>query len=199
MNKISTIVICGCSSSGKDHLFKRLISETDLKATISHTTRPQRANEPNSTYHFISEEEFDIMVLNNEFIEHRTYKTKKGTWRYALSKQALSNNDGFTSLIILDIQGLEELQRNTNGKNIHSIYLEVSPSSRLIRSINRQSEEIDLDYNSLIGDKTVEEIIRRYGVDKRDFSNAKSVCNTTLSNESLEDLERNIEYIKSLI
>lgn len=198
MNKPKVIVLCGCSSIGKDTLFNKLISlNIGLKGTVSHTTRPRREGETN-TYHFISNEEFNRMDKNGEFIEYRIYKTEFGDWKYALSKQALENNEGY-SLVILDIQGLKQLEKAIGKDNVYSIFLTAPVSTLLTRSIIRQKVEIEREYDSTQDNDTLREILRRFYDDKIKFSYAKEVCDVTLTNETEEDLERNVEYIKNLI
>ena len=68
------IVLTGPSASGKTATCLYLQAHYGIKKVITHTTREMRANEKNDVdYHFVSKEEFQRMVDNNEFIEHVTF------------------------------------------------------------------------------------------------------------------------------
>jgi guanylate kinase len=64
-------VITGTSGEGKSTLARRLVERMpDLELAISATTRPQRPGEVNGRdYWFISEEEFDRKLAENDFLE----------------------------------------------------------------------------------------------------------------------------------
>jgi len=67
------VVLVGESSSGKDSIFKQLLLHDICIEAVSHTTRPMREGETNGKeYYFISEDEFNKMVCEKEFIERRT-------------------------------------------------------------------------------------------------------------------------------
>lgn len=65
------IVISGPSGVGKGTVVEGLLKNTgNLRHSISYTTRPPRHSEINGYhYHFVSHEEFDRKVKNNEFLE----------------------------------------------------------------------------------------------------------------------------------
>jgi guanylate kinase len=64
-------VVTGTSGEGKSTLAKRLVQRMpELELAISATTRPQRPGEENGRdYWFISEEEFDRRLAENDFLE----------------------------------------------------------------------------------------------------------------------------------
>jgi guanylate kinase len=65
------IVISSPSGGGKTTLIRRLLKDrTDLKLSISYTTRPSRKGEVDGVdYRFISEEEFRNKIAEGEFLE----------------------------------------------------------------------------------------------------------------------------------
>ena len=66
------IVISGPSGVGKDAVLQRM-KERDLPFhfVVTATTRPQRPNETNGVdYFFVSEEEFQRMIEEDELLEH---------------------------------------------------------------------------------------------------------------------------------
>ena len=66
------IVISGPSGVGKSTLVNRAMSElSDLRFSVSCTTRSPRAGESDGvSYYFLSEEEFSRKLANDEFLEH---------------------------------------------------------------------------------------------------------------------------------
>lgn len=75
-------IICGKSASGKDTLSQELISR-GYKRVVTYTTRPLREGEVNGeTYHFITNERFQEMLENHEFVEHNVFHTEFGDWYY---------------------------------------------------------------------------------------------------------------------
>lgn len=104
------IVICGPSGSGKSTLLKRLLAENKdkLAFTTSHTTRKPRMGEINGReYHFVSREEMEKMIRNNEFIEHTEFSGNL----YGTSKMAVQEalNTGKMFILELDIEGVRAL------------------------------------------------------------------------------------------
>ncbi len=68
------IIITGPSASGKTATCYYLQQHYGIKKVITHTTREMRAGEQNDVdYHFVSEEEFQRMIDNDEFVEHVCY------------------------------------------------------------------------------------------------------------------------------
>lgn len=68
------IVITGPSASGKTATCYYLQENYGIKKVITHTTRQMRVGEKNDVdYHFVSEEEFQKMIDNDEFVEHVFY------------------------------------------------------------------------------------------------------------------------------
>lgn len=66
------IIITAPSGSGKTTIAKHLLEQTPtLEFSISATTRPKRPNEEDGKdYYFISVDEFEKRIANDEFVEH---------------------------------------------------------------------------------------------------------------------------------
>lgn len=111
-NKI--LILLSPSSSGKDYILNKLVSDYNFKPLISHTSRPMRPNEiDHITYHFVSSEDFMQMIYDNDLIEYRTYKTLvdgiPDTWFYGLSKKTIDElNIHKNYVTIFDVKGAKE-------------------------------------------------------------------------------------------
>lgn len=66
------VIFCAPSGSGKTTIVKHLLAtDTRLAFSVSACTRPQRANETNGKdYYFLSHNEFQTKIANNEFLEY---------------------------------------------------------------------------------------------------------------------------------
>lgn len=97
------IVISAPSGTGKTTICKHLLEDfTQIKHSISYTTRKPRLNEVDGeSYYFISKEKFDRMVRNNEFVEWaKVHGNYYGTSREHLDKIIESNYDAILDLVV---------------------------------------------------------------------------------------------------
>ena len=143
MNHI--VVICSFSGAGKDTLTKYISDNYNYEMVISHTSRPMRPSESeNNPYHFITREQFEDMIVQNEFIECRKYNTlyqgEQNIWYYGVHRNSidLSKNN---YIVVLDILGLIELKKYFKD-NIISFFIDVDESTRRQRAIGREGFDI---------------------------------------------------------
>jgi guanylate kinase len=68
-------VVTGPSGVGKGTLIKKLLERVPgLELSVSATTRPPRPGERDGVdYHFLSEQEFDRLLAEDQFMEHASY------------------------------------------------------------------------------------------------------------------------------
>lgn len=154
------IVLVGKTASGKTTIANELCKNHHYKRIITYTTRPMRKNEVQDVdYHFISDEQFNRMVENNEFTEYKRYNTAHGVWSYGsvvTLEQELSDN---CYVIILTPQGLRDLSKKTS--RYIAFYLNVGFKSQLERLKKRGDEE--------------QQIIKRLRNDAKDFENVLDI------------------------
>lgn len=183
------IILIGSSSSGKSTIEQEIDKRGIFNKLTSHTTRPMRDGEIEGVdYYFANKERFSEMEYNNEFIEERVYLTKYGYWEYGLSKKEVEDN--LNGIAVLDLDGARELEEYIKiyhpDRNVIKIFIDCSSKIRLLRSLNRD----DCD------DGKCAEICRRYLDDDMWIKEAKGYCNFILRNETKEDFEKIIEFIK---
>jgi guanylate kinase len=109
-NKGNLFIIAAPSGGGKTSLVDALLKKDDrLTLSVSHTTRPARPGEIDGRhYHFVSEEEFEQMAANGEFLEHaRVFDHLYGTNRTSVARQLEQGHD-----VVLDIdwQGARQIK-----------------------------------------------------------------------------------------
>jgi guanylate kinase len=104
-------IISAPSGSGKSTLVNELLKRVpDLDFSISYTTRLPRGAEKNGKqYYFVSHEEFEKMIADDEFLEHASvfghyYGTSNRFLRQA-------EHNGHDLLLDIDVQGAEQIKR----------------------------------------------------------------------------------------
>ena len=65
-------IISAPSGAGKTNLVAELLNRlNNLQVSVSHTTRPSRSGEKDGIdYHFVSHQQFETMVEQQQFVEH---------------------------------------------------------------------------------------------------------------------------------
>lgn len=178
MAKIYALV--GCSAIGKDAILNKLVQvKKDLKTIVSTTSRNMRAGEQQGReYNFVSSEQANEKLINNEFIESRSYKVANGdTWIYGITKDSIDLDSNNNYIVIVDFNGLCELNNylsNEGYKNTISIYIDGSYQTRLLRSLQREGKMKDVQ---------IEEVLRRFKDDNEKVLIAKDYCDYAINNE----------------
>lgn len=105
-------VLAGPTAVGKGTVSRKLLEKyPEIYLSISATTRPLRDGEVNHLhYHFISDEEFDQKIENDEFLEwavvHEKYKY--GTLKQPIEEALKSNRP---ALLEIDLQGARNIKK----------------------------------------------------------------------------------------
>ena len=162
MGKI--FILIGPSCSGKDSIFKIIKDDySELIPITLYTTRPIRNGESNGKeYYFITSEDMNEMVKNNQIIERRDYNTEYGIWSYATSKKDIDllNNSYIT---VNTLVGYNQF-RKCYGDNVIPLFIHVDDEIRLERAMMCEAHQISPKYD---------ELKRRFLADAIDFSKDK--------------------------
>ncbi|HVE53556.1 MAG TPA: guanylate kinase [Ramlibacter sp.] len=104
-------VVAAPSGAGKSSLVKALLElDSRVQLSVSHTTRAPRGQEKHGRdYFFVSEGEFDQMVLADAFVEWANVHKR----RYGTSKKAIEDRIAHGADVILEIdwQGALQIKR----------------------------------------------------------------------------------------
>lgn len=157
MNKYKIIAVMGKAGSGKDSFVKALISGgyiNNLKPIVSCTTRPIREHEQDGVdYYFLTREQFTEKVLSGDMLEATIFND----WCYGTAKSTLDINA--INIGVFNPEGVEILKHEYKDNiDLLVVYIIANDKVRLLRQLNREDNP-DCD-----------EIIRRFGTDKKDFS-----------------------------
>ena len=108
--KGTLFIIAAPSGTGKTSLVRALVQMIPgLHVSISHTTRPPRPHEKHARdYYFISEDEFQDLVGQNQFLEHATvFDRRYGTSRTWVERQLADSKD---IILEIDWQGAQQVR-----------------------------------------------------------------------------------------
>jgi guanylate kinase len=103
-------VITGPSGVGKGTLISRLLQRVpDLELSISATTRAPREGEVDGRdYHFLSPEEFDRRIRDEDFLEFATYSGNRyGTLRSEVERRLSA---GRSVVLEIEVQGARQVR-----------------------------------------------------------------------------------------
>jgi guanylate kinase len=103
-------VITGPSGVGKGTLIKELLSRvSNLELSVSATTRPPREGEVDGRdYHFLTPEEFDQRVHEEDFLEFATYSGNLyGTLRSEVERRLA---EGQSVVLEIEVQGARQVR-----------------------------------------------------------------------------------------
>lgn len=187
--------ICGKSSTGKDTIYKRILSDESLSLNniVTCTTRPIREGEVEGReYRFITDEQAVKLEADGKVIELRAYNTVHGIWKYMTVDDGnidLANKD---YLIIGTLESYVKCRSYFGTENILPIYIEVDDGVRLERALEREKKQDNPKY---------EEMCRRFLADAKDFSNEKleeaGIKDKFINNSLEECVEEIMEYIRN--
>ena len=99
------------SGAGKTSLVKALLKDhSNLRFSISYTTRPKRPNEEDGRdYHFVDKAEFQRMAAAGEFLEHaRVFDNDYGTSQKTVEREMAAGRD---VLLEIDWQGAAQVRK----------------------------------------------------------------------------------------
>ena len=134
------LVFCAPSGAGKDKICKYISDNYNYSMVISHTSRSMRPSESEGNpYYFISRQQFEQMIQENQFIECREYNTLVNNipdlWRYGVHKDSINLSE-HSYAVVLDLEGLMEFKKYYKD-NIISFFINVNEPTRKQRAINR--------------------------------------------------------------
>ena len=151
------LAIFGKSGAGKDTLLKAIEKQypKDIHTIVSYTTRPKRIGEVDGiNYHFVNKMDFALKEAQGKFLETTVFNN----WYYGTGIEDLRVSK--INIGVFNPTGIDFLLCREKEKQdicVFPCFLDCFDKVRLIRSLNR---EISPD---------IEEIIRRYHTDKKDF------------------------------
>jgi guanylate kinase len=200
MDKGRIFLLMGKSTSGKDTIYRNLISdkELSLKKVVPYTTRPKRSGETDGVqYFFKSEEEYLELRDKGLIIEERTYHTKYGEWRYFTVDDGQINLSEGDYLVIGTLESFCYFRDYFGKEKVEPLLIDVDARTRLLRAMHREEKQEKPRYD---------EMCRRFLADEEDFSEeriSQAGVSTRFSNngrieDCIDEIRQRILEIKTL-
>ena len=178
------VLLSGVSGAGKDTIKRELIKRmSNVTSMPSYTDRKPREGEVDGQiYNFISTEEFEAKIREDEFYEYSVHHEHY----YGTSKKILNEKIKSGKIIVKDIEvnGTENLLKLLkNEMNIVTIFLRV-PKEELRRRLEHRVEKASI--------KEIELRLNRF-----DYEESKiGIYDYVLKND---DLEKTVQIIMTII
>ena len=155
--------IMGKSASGKDSLYKKIItSDLNLNRIAIYTTRPKRDGEEEGVEYYFVDKNF-LDSNKSKIIEKRVYHTVFGDWYYAtIDDGSISDNKNY--IVIGTLESYNNIKKYYGKDKVFPIYIEADEDIRRERAIHREKMQKIPKYD---------EMERRLKADEIDFSEEK--------------------------
>lgn len=177
------VILSGVSGSGKDTIKKELIKRMDNVTTISSfTDRPKRNGDIEGQYNYVSKEEFESMIKNNELYEFSVHHNHY----YGTSKVLLDENIKQGKIIVkdIDVNGTQDLVKIFKDHlKVVTIFLKV-PKHILKNRLENREDNPDL--------KEIQLRLNRFDYEESKIGNYDYVIKNN-------DLEKTVQIIMTII
>lgn len=152
------VILSGVSGAGKDTIKKELIKRMEeVESLPSFTSRnPRVGEEEGIQYHFITKEQFEEKIKNNEFYEYDLHHENY----YGTSRKLMNDKIQSGKIIVKDIEvnGTENLIKKLgNDTKLVTIFLKVDKEELKNRLINRGDNLSEADMQLRLGRLEYEE------------------------------------------
>jgi guanylate kinase len=117
----TVFVVCGAGGAGKGSIVSKLVEDnSSLYLSRSWTTRPQRPDEPDDAYVFVTPEAFEERINNDGFLEWAQF------FEYRYGTPTPECPPGSDLVLEIDVQGAESVRQTDPG----AVVILVLPPSR---------------------------------------------------------------------
>jgi guanylate kinase len=135
------VILSSPSGAGKTTLVNLLAKNNNFEISISHTTRKPRLNESSGKdYYFVSHQEFERLIKNEEFLEYaKVFNNYYGTTRTPVIDKL---NKGKNVLFDIDWQGADQIKNKKLDFKLITFFV-LPPSKEILyeRLTNRDMKD----------------------------------------------------------
>ena len=132
-------ILSAPSGAGKSSLIGALLKKhSDMKVSVSHTTRSPRPGEENGVhYHFVSVDEFKALIEKNDFFEWaQVFDNYYGTSKQAIESQLEAGIDVFLDI---DWQGAQQIRKLVD--DVETIFILPPSKEELESRLNNRGQD----------------------------------------------------------
>ncbi len=132
-------ILSAPSGAGKSSLIGALLKKhSDMKVSVSHTTRSPRPGEENGVhYHFVSVDEFKTLIEQNDFFEWaQVFDNYYGTSKQAIESQLAAGIDVFLDI---DWQGAQQIRKLVD--DVETIFILPPSKEELESRLNNRGQD----------------------------------------------------------
>lgn len=132
-------ILSAPSGAGKSSLIGALLKKhSDMKVSVSHTTRSPRPSEENGVhYHFVSVDEFKALIEKNDFFEWaQVFDNYYGTSKQAIESQLEAGIDVFLDI---DWQGAQQIRKLVD--DVETIFILPPSKEELESRLNNRGQD----------------------------------------------------------
>ena len=132
-------ILSAPSGAGKSSLINALLKKhSDMKVSVSHTTRSPRPGEENGVhYHFVSVDEFKALIEKNDFFEWaQVFDNYYGTSKQAIESQLDAGIDVFLDI---DWQGAQQVRKIM--PSVQTIFILPPSKAELEQRLNNRGQD----------------------------------------------------------
>lgn len=144
------VLLSGPSGCGKNTIIKMLLENNpnfyQLKSVTTRAMRLKDNESQGNPYYFVSNDEFQKLVDNDEFFEHND--NIHGN-RYGITKQAIKQAEDPNKCVFkdIDVEGFLEYKKKLKDTDINvlSVYISLSPEDLRTRLIERGDDPENIE------------------------------------------------------
>ena len=132
-------ILSAPSGAGKSSLINALLAKhSDMKVSVSHTTRAPRPGEENAVhYHFVSVDEFKALIAKDDFFEWaQVFDNYYGTSKQAIEQQLAAGIDVFLDI---DWQGARQVRELM--ADVETIFILPPSKAELESRLNNRGQD----------------------------------------------------------
>ncbi|MBB1387287.1 guanylate kinase [Pseudoalteromonas sp. SG45-5] len=132
-------ILSAPSGAGKSSLINALLKKhTDMKVSVSHTTRSPRPGEEDGVhYHFVATDEFKALIEKNDFFEWaQVFDNYYGTSKQAIESQLDAGIDVFLDI---DWQGAQQVRKIM--PSVQTIFILPPSKKELEQRLNNRGQD----------------------------------------------------------
>jgi guanylate kinase len=190
-------ILSAPSGAGKSSLIKALLSQEStrpMQVSVSHTTRAPRPGENNGEhYHFISVDQFQKQIKQNEFYEYaEVFGNYYGTSASAIDKQLAQGIDVFLDI---DWQGAKQVR--IKQPSVTTIFISPPSKAELENRLKNRGQDSDATIKSRMAQAKAEcshYTEFDYIIVNNDFTQALSELTTIVNNQRLRCQQQAITH-----